>query len=195
MAGSNEIPDVARDRVSRRTLVKAAAWTVPAIVVATASPASAAVSGTIVISNAHGAGSINLLGLTSTNFTVTFGGTSNTVHPVTLTVSTVSGFGAWSNYSGNTGDVKPGDVIHFTAKIQALIAITTTVTVTATFSDGNPVSSAAAPLGLTIILGRGANNNVQSESDSESESESESKSTPTPDPTPTPTPSASTPAP
>ncbi len=67
-------------------MLRAAAWTTPAIVVATASPASANASGTMAAVSASGTvGSLNL----SVIFTVTFAGTSPGTHPVTFTRVTI----------------------------------------------------------------------------------------------------------
>ena len=69
-------------KVERRTILKAAAWTVPTIVVATASPAAAAASGTMAATSASGSAG-GLANLTVT-FTVTFAGTSPGSHTVTF---------------------------------------------------------------------------------------------------------------
>ena len=74
--------------VERRTILKAAAWTVPTIVVATASPAAATMSGTKFAVSASG--TVTRLGL-GVKFTVTFGGTSPGPHTVTFTQVTIPG--------------------------------------------------------------------------------------------------------
>jgi hypothetical protein len=140
-------------------VVKAAAWSVPAIVVATASPAAAAISGTTVITSATGSGAINVLGLTSTSFTVHFGGTSNTLRPAILTVSGPGGR-TWSDYEGNVVNVKAGSEVHFSASVSQLVAIILRPTVTATFTDDNSTTSAEATVNLISIdldLGRNTN--------------------------------------
>ena len=76
-------------KVERRTILKAAAWTVPTIVVATASPAAATASGTMVATSASGTAG-GLANLTVT-FTVNFAGTSPGSHTVTFGAVSIPG--------------------------------------------------------------------------------------------------------
>ena len=76
-------------KVERRTILKAAAWTVPTIVVATASPAAAAASGTMAATSASGSAG-GLANLTVT-FTVNFAGTSPGSHTVTFGTVSIPG--------------------------------------------------------------------------------------------------------
>ena len=69
--------------ISRRTVVKAAAWTAPAVVIATASPAAANASGTMSITSITGVRS-GIGGVGPVNFTATFTGTSNGTHTATI---------------------------------------------------------------------------------------------------------------
>lgn len=69
--------------ISRRTVVKAAAWTAPAIVIATASPAAATVSGTMAITAVTGVRS-GALGAGIVSFQATFTGTSPGAHTATI---------------------------------------------------------------------------------------------------------------
>ncbi len=81
MVSVNEDPSNGHSRgVERRTILKAAAWTVPTIVVATASPAAANASGTMAAVSASG----TVVGLANVRFTVTFAGSSPGPHTVTF---------------------------------------------------------------------------------------------------------------
>jgi hypothetical protein len=89
MASSHDdVTQPAARGVERRTILKAAAWTVPTIVVATASPAAATASGTKFAVSASG--KVTAVGL-GVRFTVTFGGTSPGPHDVTFTQVTIPG--------------------------------------------------------------------------------------------------------
>ena len=93
MVSINEDPSGERSRgVERRTILKAAAWTVPTIVIATASPAAATASGTMTAVSASGTtgGLFNL----QVTFTVTFAGSSPGPHSVTFTQVSIPGAAA-----------------------------------------------------------------------------------------------------
>jgi hypothetical protein len=83
MVSFNENASDERSRgVERRTILKAAAWTVPTVLVATASPAAATASGTMAAVSA----SADQNGASrNVKFTVTFAGTSPGNHIVTFT--------------------------------------------------------------------------------------------------------------
>src|SRR6185312_2714679 len=69
--------------ISRRTVVKAAAWTAPVIVIATASPAAANASGTMAVTSITGVRSGGA-GAGPITFTATFTGTSHGTHTATI---------------------------------------------------------------------------------------------------------------
>jgi hypothetical protein len=85
MAHDHKKSSGASPGVDRRTLLRTAAWTAPAIVVATAAPAAANASGTFTAVSATASIS-GLFGQSkNVTFTVVFGGTSPGPHPVTFT--------------------------------------------------------------------------------------------------------------
>ena len=93
MASVNEDPSKEHVRsVERRTILKAAAWTVPTVVIATASPASANASGTMAATSAS---ADQLANSRRVRFTVTFGGTSPGAHTVTFN-SVTGDAGPWT---------------------------------------------------------------------------------------------------
>ncbi len=74
--------DIGHGKISRRTVMRAAAWTAPAIMIATASPASAAASGTMAAVSVVGDEAGNSGDVT---FTAVFAGTSTGPHTATVT--------------------------------------------------------------------------------------------------------------
>ena len=97
-------------KVERRTILKAAAWTVPTIVVATASPAAATASGTMVATSASGTAG-GLANLTVT-FTVNFAGTSPGSHTVTFGAVSIPG-GATVNINSTRSIPVGGGSVQF----------------------------------------------------------------------------------
>ena len=91
-------------KVERRTIIKAAAWTVPTIVVATASPAAATASGTMAATSAS-AGPVG--NNRDVDFTVTFAGTSPGAHTVTFTSLTSPGV-LWTALNGVVKSIPAG---------------------------------------------------------------------------------------
>lgn len=150
-SNGDDLSPKAAGGISRRTIVKGAAWTVPAVIIATASPAAASVSGTMAATTASGTrpnpgtGSAGRV----VNFTVNFAGTATSTHTVTFTSVTSAGR-TWTITSGSPGIIPSGGgPVTFTATSSSnLAAPPPTISVTIAYTVTGHTSS-TVPAGIT----------------------------------------------